>query len=284
MSSFLDGALDVDKQDYLARDSHHVGIEYARHIDRERLLRSLTISKLNCELAITEKGKTAVEFLIMSRSAMFSEVYWHHTNRAATAMIQRGFLEVIKHKKLSQDEIINILLTSNDNEVLEYLIINGPDYISELIPNPTKWDLRRQVYKRILTFAFHYEPPKNFVYEKLVHQNSEKKRELEQKIVTLLNKKNKKLDVREHEILIDIPLGDEQLIPVQVIYSNTENKIETSLSNVTHFNSSIFEKFFKFTKKARIFCHPRLRDEIIVISEDMRDLIGSHLGIMSLKE
>ena len=42
-------------------------------------------------LAITEKGKTAAELLVFARYVMFSEVYWHHGVRAATAMLQRAF-------------------------------------------------------------------------------------------------------------------------------------------------------------------------------------------------
>ena len=40
---------------------------------------------------MTDKGKTAAELMVFARYVMFSEVYWHHGVRAATAMLQRAF-------------------------------------------------------------------------------------------------------------------------------------------------------------------------------------------------
>ena len=39
---------------------------------------------------VTDKGRTAAEMLVFARYVMFSEVYWHHAVRSATAMLQRA--------------------------------------------------------------------------------------------------------------------------------------------------------------------------------------------------
>jgi hypothetical protein len=88
--SLLSGPVDVDKMDYLARDSLHAGVPYGRNFDQERLLASLCLDESGTALAITDKGRTAAELLVFARYVMFSEVYWHHTVRAATAMLQRA--------------------------------------------------------------------------------------------------------------------------------------------------------------------------------------------------
>jgi len=90
LHSLLSGPIDVDKMDYLARDSLHAGVPYGRHFDQERLLASLCIDFRGRALAITDKGRTAAELMVFARYVMFSEVYWHHAVRAATAMLQRA--------------------------------------------------------------------------------------------------------------------------------------------------------------------------------------------------
>ncbi len=276
LASFLDGALDVDKQDYLRRDSIHVGVEYAKHIDKARFLRSLTISDKN-ELAMTEKGKVGVEFLIMSRSAMFSEVYWHHTNRAATAMIQRAFHEFINYKKPKKDAFILELLSKSDEEILGYITKNGPKYIDDLIPSLAKWE-SRQLYKRVLTFARHYEEYKSDIFDKLTLLDITGRNRIEKLIIRFFNKKPLQMNVEPHEILLDIPMGEEKLAPVQIVYPD-QDRYEVSLKEITHFNESIFDQFFKHTKKARVFCHPKHWDKIKDNEHEIRALIASEFKL-----
>ena len=90
LHSLLSGPIDVDKMDYLARDSLHAGVPYGRNFDQPRLLASLCLDERGEALAITDKGRTAAELMVFARYVMFSEVYWHHAVRSATAMLQRA--------------------------------------------------------------------------------------------------------------------------------------------------------------------------------------------------
>ena len=90
LHSLLSGPIDVDKMDYLARDSLHAGVPYGHNFDQPRLLASLCLDEAGTSLAITEKGRTAAELMVFARYVMFSEVYWHHAVRSATAMLQRA--------------------------------------------------------------------------------------------------------------------------------------------------------------------------------------------------
>ncbi len=74
----LSGPIDIDKMDYLFRDSLHAGVPYGRHFDQQRLLGSLSLNQAGDGLAVTDKGKTAAELMVFARYVMFSEVYWHH--------------------------------------------------------------------------------------------------------------------------------------------------------------------------------------------------------------
>ncbi len=91
LASLLSGPIDVDKMDYLQRDSLHAGVPYGRNFDQQRLIGSLCLNEAGDGLAITDKGKTAAEMMVFARYVMFSEVYWHHGVRSATAMLQRAF-------------------------------------------------------------------------------------------------------------------------------------------------------------------------------------------------
>ncbi|MCA9054784.1 MAG: HD domain-containing protein, partial [Planctomycetaceae bacterium] len=59
--SIISGPIDVDKLDYLERDSLHCGVPYGRNFDKQRLIQSLVVNSRGDGLAITSKGKTAAE-------------------------------------------------------------------------------------------------------------------------------------------------------------------------------------------------------------------------------
>ena len=113
--SLLSGPIDVDKMDYLMRDSLHAGVPYGRHFDQDRLLASLCLNANGESLAITEKGRTAAELMVFARYVMFSEVYWHHAVRSATAMLQRIVW-------LSRDHLdTNLLVQSTENTFVQQI-------------------------------------------------------------------------------------------------------------------------------------------------------------------
>lgn len=89
LRSCISGPVDIDKLDYLQRDSLHAGVPYGRNFDAGRLISALCFNPETSRLAIMDKGRTAAEMMVFARYVMFSEVYWHHAVRSATAMLQR---------------------------------------------------------------------------------------------------------------------------------------------------------------------------------------------------
>lgn len=91
LAGLISGGLDVDKLDYLSRDAMMCGVPYGV-IDVERLLASLTVQPTadgRRQLALHEKGLTALESLLFARYQMYKNVYWHHAVRSATVMFKR---------------------------------------------------------------------------------------------------------------------------------------------------------------------------------------------------
>ena len=146
--------------DYLMRDSLHAGVPYGRNFDQQRLIGSLCLSEAGDSLAITDKGKTAAEMMVFARYVMFSEVYWHHTVRAATAMLQRAFY--LLHHALELDTLFR---TTEDAMIAKLSAVAGGGPAGELLDGlfgPT-----RQLYKRLAQYSLFQEPE---LYERLARR------------------------------------------------------------------------------------------------------------------
>ena len=160
LASLLSGPIDVDKLDYLDRDSLHAGVPYGRNFDRARLIGSLCLNA-NCDaLAITDKGRTAAEMMVFARYVMFSEVYWHHAVRAATAMLQRAFYRHMAQFNLTElfrateQDFVNVLLESSLWTSTEPLLqgLFGP---------------QRKLFKRLEQYSVFQQPE---VYQRLARR------------------------------------------------------------------------------------------------------------------
>lgn len=101
LGNLLSGPIDVDKMDYLVRDSLHAGVPYGRNFDTRRLTGALCVHPREPRLAIGDKGRTAAEMMVFARYVMFSEVYWHHAVRSATAMLQRALFLIRERADLA---------------------------------------------------------------------------------------------------------------------------------------------------------------------------------------
>ena len=127
LASCLSGPIDIDKLDYLQRDSLHAGVPYGRNFDAGRLISSICLNPESSRLAIGEKGRTAAEMMVFARYVMFSEVYWHHAVRSATAMLQRcvfllqNRIDLESTLRLTDSEWISMLRRAAEGSVAEPL-------------------------------------------------------------------------------------------------------------------------------------------------------------------
>lgn len=84
LDQIISSAVDVDKQDFIVRDSHHTGAEYG-FIDIFRLIHALDV--LEEDLAIDIGALSALESLIIARIESFKSIYFHRVGRAAQIML-----------------------------------------------------------------------------------------------------------------------------------------------------------------------------------------------------
>lgn len=245
--SMLSGPVDVDKMDYLFRDSLHAGVPYGRHFDQERLIGSLCLNASGDGLAITDKGKTAAELLVFARYVMFSEVYWHHAVRAATAMLQRAFfllhktLDLSSLFRLSEPELVRELRLAAEGTPAEGLL--------EGLFGPT-----RSLYKRVAQYSFFengdiYRLLARRPYPWLVACSAQ-----------LADKASRKmgLSIRPEEILIDAPPVKREVEFAVDVYFLKEERYRP-LAEVSPVVQTLAEKQFDdYVKRVRIFAHPQI--------------------------
>mgnify|MGYP002625997132 CR=1 FL=1 len=101
LGPIISGELDMDRMDYLIRDSHYTGVAYGV-IDTERIISNL---KLERELILDIKGVQAAEAALAARYLMYPSVYQHHTTRIVNAMFRRCLRHMIKDDLINPNEM-----------------------------------------------------------------------------------------------------------------------------------------------------------------------------------
>ena len=185
LSTIISGPIDADKLDYLVRDSTNLNVPFGLAIDFKRLLQCLTViykaqdHKLFVALGIHEKGKVPAESVAFARYAMFGTVYWHHTSRAAKAMLHRAVWEGLPQRtqrgtyKNYRTQLIAFVLTGSrgeeQKELFDLHIAHEElsqvlpsdreiiDWLSQRTSEPGKRLLRmlieRQLFRRVLVLS-----------------------------------------------------------------------------------------------------------------------------------
>ncbi len=90
-SPYLDqvirSAVDVDKMDFIVRDSYHTGAGYG-YVDIFRLIYTMDI--LNNNLAVDATALSALEAFLLARLESFKAIYFHRASRAAQIMLLKA--------------------------------------------------------------------------------------------------------------------------------------------------------------------------------------------------
>jgi len=140
--------IDVDKIDYIMRDSYHIGLQYN---DFSRLLTMIKVLQFegNDVLAWNEKVQHDIYLLFSCRYRLHKQVYTHHTVKAYE------FLLIPILKKINETiDFINftdsMIFITNKNDLIkiynrnipkligEKIIIDNVDYVDNILENINK--------------------------------------------------------------------------------------------------------------------------------------------------
>lgn len=141
INSILNSAIDVDKVDYLVRDSVHCGVNYGQGLDVERTLDSLFVDADSQQICLTDKGQSCLASIISCRNIMYQEVYWHKTVRACDAMFKRLLYEYIR-------------LEIDKKKTIESYFCYPDDYFISKLLERIRESNHGDLEKLILPFAF----------------------------------------------------------------------------------------------------------------------------------
>jgi HD superfamily phosphohydrolase len=98
LGPLVSGDIDLDRMDYLLRDSHYTGVHVG--VDLGRLLTGLARRASDPALredarhrgavVLREEALHAAELLLLARFLMYTTVYYHHASRVAERMVARA--------------------------------------------------------------------------------------------------------------------------------------------------------------------------------------------------
>jgi len=87
MNQVIRSSVDVDKMDFVVRDSYHTGAGYGT-VDIFRLI--YTMDVLDGDLAVNSTAIPTLETFLLGRLESFRAIYFHRASRAAQIMIQKA--------------------------------------------------------------------------------------------------------------------------------------------------------------------------------------------------
>ncbi len=100
LRSLISGELDVDKMDYMLRDSYYSGCKFGLY-SLDHLISSLRIGFDDnwIGLAIAEKGLGAMEDFVYSRFQLYSQIYSHKTAVGLSWLLDEAVSEVMRERE-----------------------------------------------------------------------------------------------------------------------------------------------------------------------------------------
>jgi HD superfamily phosphohydrolase len=137
LAQLVSSQLDVDRMDYLLRDSLMTGAKYGLY-DLEWIINALQIDEDADRVYVTARGVHAVEEYLQARYYMFRQVYFHRTLRSAEAVLRsalRRSLELVSRgaevwsaagtafEKILRRQTLNVTehLSMDDSDVIFHM-------------------------------------------------------------------------------------------------------------------------------------------------------------------
>jgi hypothetical protein len=134
LAQLVSSQLDVDRMDYLLRDSLMTGAKYGIY-DLEWIINALAIDEEHDRIYVAARGLYAVEEYLQARYYMFRQVYFHRTLRSAEAVLRAilrralALLETGEAVWCAPETAFEKVLRRNSLKLTEYLEVDDSDVL-----------------------------------------------------------------------------------------------------------------------------------------------------------
>jgi HD superfamily phosphohydrolase len=135
LHQLISGQLDLDRMDYLIRDSFFSGVTEGV-IGYDRIIKMLTVH--NGEMVVEEKGIHSIEKFLVSRRFMYWQVYLHKTVLSAEKMLVNIIKRAREIKAQSASAVLNIFLNKEylrdgiENHLEDFCNLDDYDVLSAI--------------------------------------------------------------------------------------------------------------------------------------------------------
>lgn len=248
MDQIIQSAIDVDKLDFVLRDTYHTGAKYG-NVDVSRLIQMLDV--LNENLAVNIGALSALESFILARIESFRSIYFHRVSRAAQIMLATAMEKAKDALGLVDYKTPEEYLSLNDYTVWTML------KLCEESRNIMENLERRRLLKCSYDKTFHL---RDKTISKLF-STEEIRNEMRDQIA-------QKARVDPQTVVIDVPTVPSVpyhhsmlLEPMEIpIFSRTKEgeRIAQRLSEI----SRIFEALRGFINVVRVYTEEKYRDQV----------------------
>ncbi|NQU66318.1 MAG: HD domain-containing protein [Candidatus Marinimicrobia bacterium] len=275
--SIIDSQIDVDKLDYLIRDSIHCGVSYGKSIDIEIFLSNLTVDRGTKKIGLTSKGRTTFNAIIDARNNMYEGVYWHKTVRSCEAMFKRFFYEYLTISAIEKEEVEELFKLDDTiflHKLLSWVKDNPERKNLRKLIEPFALSSERELYKPAFIY-FHNnnhgeEDNTTYFFRKLVDMNFTEIRNKSNRLAQVLRMEYNELrEIDDSDILLETtPLQTYNKVtkledfrfwnPRKKRYDTTPDEINSNL------------KYLLENVQAYLFCNPKYRTILNTITKSKK--------------
>ncbi len=249
--AFLDqivrSSVDVDKLDFIVRDTYHTGAEYG-YVDVPRIINSFDV--LNGELSVDIGALSALESFMIARVESFKSIYFHRVSRAAQIMMVLAMEKAEDELGLLKFKTPEEYLALDDFTV--WIMLKKCERSKSIVEGLERRKLLKCAYERIF-----------YVRDDSISRIFEVEEVRDQ----LRSEIAKKADVKEEVVIIDVPTLPSvpyrhsllmEPMEVPVFFKRGGRKVVRNLSEI----SSIFNVLRGFINILRVYTEARFREKV----------------------
>lgn len=155
LTQIISSQVDVDRMDYLLRDSYFTGVSYGS-FDLGRILRTMRIK--DDKLVFKASGIHALEDYFMARYQMYWQVYYHPVSRSFEMMLVKWFSALCNYFKdyeLEANKLAPLLkpfVSNKEVSIKEYLMLDEQSVIHyfKVMANDCSYSILKDLSNRLL--------------------------------------------------------------------------------------------------------------------------------------